>query len=143
VKNIVIWRLISQQTSTHCSESEPKSQKSTHYSLLTTNLTHHIQSMGERALRKLKYILYVIEAPDNLRKEIIANASKTLIGIFSEVILNIKEENLVGDQFVVRYKTEVRRIVKRSTSTKTKREYIAELGQGFFIDLREVLYKYV
>lgn len=99
--------------------------------------------MNEKAVKKCKYILYLLEAPDNLRIDLIQNASKTILKIFCEVILNVKERNLVGEDFLFKYKLECKSILKKSDSLRKKQIFVANLPSEFFSDLTDIIKQYV
>lgn len=99
--------------------------------------------MNEKALKKCKYILYVLEAPANLRTDLLQNASRTILNIFCEVILNVKERNLVGEDFLFKYKLECKSILKKSDSLRKKQGFVANLPKEFFSDLADIIKQYV
>jgi hypothetical protein len=99
--------------------------------------------MSEKALRKCQYVLYILEAPDNLRTEILQNSSRTILNLFCEVILNVTEGNLFGEDFLFKYKKECKSILRKSESLKKKSTFVAKLPLDFFADLIIIIKKYV
>lgn len=97
----------------------------------------------KRALKKLAYVLYICEAPELLRGEILSVASKTVLNLICEVVFNIVHNNLEGKEFYDQNKAQCKLIIKKSQSVKKKRELIADQPQQFFIDLAQVINKYV
>jgi hypothetical protein len=99
--------------------------------------------MSEKAIKKCKYILYILEAPKNLRIDILQNSSKTLLNLFCEVVLNIKTGNLFDEDFLHKYKKEVKSILRKSGGVKKKQSFVANLPSDFFSDLSIILKRYV
>jgi hypothetical protein len=97
----------------------------------------------ERALKKLSYVLYICEAPQVLRTEILSTASKTVINLICEVVLNIVHKNLDAIDFLEEHKAQCKQIIKRSQSVKKKRELIADQPQHFYKELGEIINRYV
>lgn len=97
----------------------------------------------QRALKKLAYVLYICEAPPVLRAEILSTASKTVINLICEVVLNIVYKNLDASDFFVNYKDQCKLIVKKSQSVKKKREVITKQSPQFYKHLAEIIHKYV
>jgi hypothetical protein len=98
--------------------------------------------MSNKAVKKCKYVLYVISAPPALREEILASASQTIITLICEIVLNISEGNLDGGDFLSRYKSVCKLLLRKAQSVKKKRAAVAECGNQFYIDLAAVLIKY-
>lgn len=99
--------------------------------------------MSEKAVKKCQYILYILQAPNNLRTDIFQNSSRTILNIFCEVILNVTEGNLFGEDFLFKYKKECKSILKKSDSLRKKQNFVANLPIDFFSDLIIVIQKYV
>jgi hypothetical protein len=97
----------------------------------------------ERALKKLAYVLYICEAPQVLRTEILSTASKTVINLLCEVVLNIVNKNLEAIDFIAHYREQCKLIIKKSHSVKKKREIITQQSPQFFKDLADIINKYV
>lgn len=96
----------------------------------------------EKALKKCKYILYIISAPAILREEILSSASQTIITLICEIVLNIFERNIDGGDFTTKYKHECKLLLRKSQSVKKKRAVVAELADQFYLDLASILNKY-
>jgi hypothetical protein len=99
--------------------------------------------MSKKAERKCQFVLYVLEAPESLRKDLLANSSFTFLKIFCEVVLNIVEKNLDSDLFRLNYKDECKLILRKSHSIRKKREIISTFGTNFYTDLCDILKQYV
>lgn len=99
--------------------------------------------MNERAVKKCKYFLYILEAPEILRADILENSSRTFLNIICEVILNVAEGNLAGEDFFSKYKRECKTILKKSDSLRKKQKFLAHLSNEFFSDLIDIIKKYV
>jgi hypothetical protein len=99
--------------------------------------------MSKKAERKCQFVLYVLKAPENLRKDLLENSSITFLKIFCEVILNIVDKNLESDLFLLNYKDECKLILRKSHSIRKKREIISTFGTNFYNDLSVLLDQYV
>jgi hypothetical protein len=97
---------------------------------------------NHRALKKLSFVLYILNAPAALREDILSTASVTLLKLFCEIILNIKAGNLQGREFLKLYKAECKTILKRTHSVKAKRVAISNQTHEFFNQLSEILKNY-
>jgi hypothetical protein len=98
--------------------------------------------MSERAVRKCRYVLYVISAPTLLREEILSAASQTIITLICEIVLNISLNNLDGGDFASKYKSDIKLLLRKTQSVKKKRASILQCSDNFFIDLGNILKKY-
>lgn len=98
--------------------------------------------MSERALRKVSFVLYILNAPTALRADILSTASATLLKLFGEIVLNIIAGNLNGRDFVQKYKTECKTITKTTQSVKRKRETILSQSKEFYLELALILKQY-
>jgi RNase P/RNase MRP subunit p30 len=98
--------------------------------------------MSERALKKVYFVLYVLNAPAALREDILSTASETLLKLFCEIILNIEAGNLQGREFLKLYKSECKAILKKSHSVKAKRSVISNQSHEFFKQLAQILHNY-
>jgi hypothetical protein len=97
---------------------------------------------SSRALKKCKYVLYIINAPPVLREEILSAASQTIITLICEIVLNIVEGNLEGGDFAEKYRAECKYLLRKTQSVKKKRAAIVDCGNQFYLDLASVLVKY-
>jgi hypothetical protein len=98
--------------------------------------------MSDRALKKVSFVLYVLNAPQALREDILSSASPTLLKLIGEIILNISVGNLQGRDFLHQYKSECKTILRRSQSVKRKRETILNQSNDFFKQLAQILQRY-
>lgn len=98
--------------------------------------------MSEKALKKCRYVLYILSAPPVLREDILSTASQTIVTLICEIVLNICEDNLEGGDFAAKYKSECKLLLRKAQSVKKKRAAIVERSDKFYADLAEILNKY-
>jgi hypothetical protein len=99
--------------------------------------------MSSKAIKKCKYVLYLISAPPVLREEILAGASQTVITLICEIVLNIVEGHLDGGDFADKYRAECKYLLRKAQSVKKKRAAVVDCSNQFYSDLASVLVKYV
>lgn len=103
--------------------------------------------MNEKTIERCRNLLYILEAPENLRRDLLDNCSDKIVLIFCEVSLNL----LFGDLQVGIEETDIlkfskpllSKIAKEKGTVKGKRKLINELEPHAIDLIRSILMRYV
>jgi hypothetical protein len=103
--------------------------------------------MDDHTKRNCAHLLYVLNAPRELRLELLNFLSDRLVTTFCEIVLNTVELNMQvedADKLIIKkYEHECRTIIRRAKSVARKRTQVAELSGELLDALAIVLARHV